>query len=158
MIDSLFLETFSIPVLSTLSLLFIYYKKNFVSDKTIKYILSIVVTLIFLILFDRLNKLSSNLRTILLALNVALLYLVCIFYLNYKKPRFFKYVLIILITTLTAIIIENSITSDKNILLSLGIILLTYSIFKEVKVHFILLILVYVSFLAIDSPVNEINV
>ena len=157
MIDSLFLETFSIPLLSTLSLIFFYYKQ-FQDDKQVQTILLTILTLGFFILFDRLNKLSNDTRTVLLYINVALLYLLCISYIYLNKPESFKYIIIVLITTLSAIIIESSLISDKNIMLMLGIIILIYSIFKEVKPHFIFLILLYISFLIIDSPINEINV
>ena len=157
MIDSLFLETFSIPLLSTLSLIFFYYKQ-FQDDVQIQNILLVIMTLGFFIFFDRLNKLTNNTRTVLLYINVILLYLLCVSFLYLRKPDSFKYIIIILITTLSAIIIESSLISDRNIMLMLGVIILLYSIFKEAKPHFIFLILLYISFLIIDSPVNEINV
>lgn len=156
MIDSLFLETFSIPLLSSLSLLFFYYKQ-FEDDELMKKIIVGIVTVIFLVIYDRLNKLSSSIRTTLLWITMLAFYLVIVSYIILKKPVAISYVIIFFITVLSAIIIETSITTDKNIMIILGIIFLIYGILNNVKPYFTLIILMYISFLTIDSPVNEIN-
>lgn len=158
MLDSLFLETFSIPVVATLMILFSYYSRfDFNIDPELKTIMICLLLIIGLIIFDRLNKLASDTRTILLIVNTIAI-VAMLFFKVFRHARYANYVLAILVATLGAVIIETSLIKDKNIMIVLGFILLVYAIFKELGSSFIILNILYILFLVIDSPANEINV
>lgn len=158
MLDSLFLETFSLPIVTTLMILFSYYSRfDFNSDVELKNIMMWLLLITGLIIFDRLNKLTSDTRTILLIVNVIAIAAV-LFFKVFRQARYANYILAILVITLGAVIIETSLINDKNIMIVLGFILLAYSILKELSSSFVVLIILYILFLVVDSPANEINV
>ena len=157
MLDSLFLETFSIPLLISLFIIFQNYLK-FIKKYEYKVILICIVTALFLITFDRLNKLSSNVRNILLIGHFVLSYLFIMIYMFMYNNHIKKYVIILMILFFIPLVIETSLTNDKNILLILAFIVLLYSVYKEYSFHILNLIIFFILVLLIDSPINEITV
>lgn len=158
MIDSLFLETFSIPIIITLGMITNYYTKIKTNKKKIKYIVLLLVTLVFLLLIDRLNYLSSNVRTVFLITILVLLYFLILYSLLVKYNPNFKYIFIFLLLGLLSVLIETSMYNDKNIMLILGFLFLCYAIFKQLDLTIQFLIVIYCLFVTIISPANEITV
>lgn len=154
MLDSLFLYTFSIPIIISLILFIKYYLEKFEN----KLLLIILLTALLLLCYDRINDLLDNdERKIIQLILFILLYLVLIYCTLYSYEKYLKYLITMLIVSIILITIESSILIEINMLLLLSTIILAYLFLKNYN-SLLIPMLLYILNILIDSPAKEIIV
>lgn len=157
MLDSLFLHTFSIPIITTL-VLFIKYYSEYREKIENKLVLAFLLGSVVLLNYDRMNYLNDNDRKLLQLILYIILYILLIYYVIYSRNIYVKYLIILFVASLILIMIETSIEKDKNILLILSTIILLYILLTNLNFSLSALVGLYILNIIIDSPTNEISV
>lgn len=157
MLDSLFLETFSIPIIITLILMINNYLE-FALTKEIKIIVIFLLTTLFLILFDRLDYLDNKDEQIAQKCLFVLLFISTLYYTIINSDRYLKYFIIILIIVLFSFLINfERLELELEFFKLLGIIAFVYMLLKGNK-NLAILSLFFIIVLVIDSPIDFLSV